>query len=199
MGFLKYVLIGLGVILLIVFGIVLFNRGGSENKVTPGKRTVKLSDFITKDNSSVEYNTAGAINALENHRAIQIIVTPTTRTINVYTGYNGQILNTQTYSNTQNAYSDFITALGRAGFTRERRLDANISSQSVCPTGSRTHYKLFEGSDEVMNLWTASCTSGSYAGNVSLTNSLFKSQIPDYSKITQGVNINTGTSSGGIF
>lgn len=199
MGILKYILISLGVLLLIIFGIVIFNRGGSENTVTPGKKTVKLSDFITKENSSVEYSASGAINALENHRTIQIIISPTTRTINVYKGYNGEVLKTQTYPNTQNAYSDFMTALGRAGFARERRTDLNQDPQSICPTGSRSFYKLFEGSEEAVNLWTASCTAGTYGGNISLTNTLFQTQIPDYSTITSGINIPVKTGSSGIF
>lgn len=198
MGFMKYILISLGVVLLIIFGIVIFNRGGNEAPRTSNKGVVKLTDVINNDNSSVEYNVAGEINAIENHRAIQIIISPTTRTINVYTGYEGQILNTQTYTNDKNAYSDFITALGRAGFTRERRIDANLNPQAICPTGSRTHYKIFNGSEELTNLWTASCTGGSYGGSVSLTNNLFKAQIPDYNKVTNGVSINTSTS-GGIF
>lgn len=201
MGFLKYILISLGVIILIIFGIVIFNRGGTENAPTPGnvKKSIKLSDFITKENSSVESNVSGAINALENHRAIQIIITPTTRTINVYSGYNGQVIKTKTYNNTQNAYGEFVTALGRAGFTRDRKIDANVNPEAICPTGSRTHYKLFEGTEEIVNLWTATCTAGTYGGNVSLTNTLFRAQIPDYSTITNGVNISTASTNTGIF
>lgn len=199
MGFLKYILISLGVILLIIFGIVIFNRDSTPRAPVPGKPLVKLSDFITKDNASVESNVSGAINALENHRTIQIIITPTTRTINVYSGYNGQVLKTKTYNNTQNAYGEFVTALGRAGFTRERKIESNVNPEAICPTGSRTHYKLYEGSEEAMNLWTATCTTGSYGGNVSLTNTLFKTQIPDYSTITSGVNISTASTNTGLF
>lgn len=198
MGFMKYILISLGVVLLIIFGIVIFNRGGTEKPRTSDKKSVTLAEVIKNDDSSVEYNVAGEINATENHRAIQIIISPTSRTVNVYTGYEGQILNTQTYTNNKNAYSDFITALGRAGFSKERRIDANINPQAICPTGSRTHYKIFDGSQEQMDRWTASCASGSYGGNVSLTNTLFTAQIPDYNTITKGVSINT-SSPGGIF
>lgn len=196
----KYILISLGVLLLIIFGIVVFNRGGSETATQPGKKAIKLSDFETNSNAAVEYTIEGAINSIENHRSIQMNIGPTGRTLTVYTGYQGQILKTQTLPNDNGSYGDFIAALARAGFVKERRIDSNISSQSVCPTGSRTHYKIIDGSEDVMNLWSASCTSGSYAGNVSLTTTLFRNQFPNYSEFTQGVSLGTtGGSSAGIF
>ncbi|MEO5627504.1 MAG: hypothetical protein ABIQ89_01290 [Candidatus Saccharimonadales bacterium] len=196
----KYFLISLGVLLLIIFGIVVFNRGGSKTVTTPSHKVVKLSDYKTNNNAAVDFTISGAINALENHRSIKITISPLTRNVTVFTGYEGQVLTSQTYPNDVNSYSDFLAAITRAGFTVERKIDSKISSQAICPTGSRSYYKLVDSTKDVIDLWTASCTKGSFGGNVALTNSLFQSQIPNYTKVTQGVSLSTsGGSSNGIF
>jgi len=197
----KYILISLGVLLLIIFGIVIFNQGGSPRVETPAKQAVKLTDFSTKDNASVEFTTEGAIIAPENHRTILINISPLTRTVTVFTGYEGQVFKTQTLPNDKNSYTEFLAALARAGFVKERKIDGSISSQAICPTGTRTHYKVIEGGNDVQNLWSASCTTGSFGGNTPLTGTLFRAQIPNYSSITQGVSFGASGSgsSSGIF
>ncbi len=194
----RYILITFGVVLLIIFGVVIFNRDSGQPNNPAGRRAIKLSDYVTNNNASVEYTVQGPIIALENHRSISIRISPTTRVIDVLTGYQGQVLRSQTYANDNNSYSDFLAALGRTGFTRERRLGGNINTQSICPTGNRSFYVINDNNKDVMNLWTASCTKGTYAGST-VTNNLFKAQIPDYTTITSGVNLGGSSSSNAIF
>jgi hypothetical protein len=193
----KYILITLGVVLLIIFGIVIINRGGGKTAVLTGKKVIKLTDYATNNNALMRYNIEGPINALENHRSMQVDVGPTSRSITIFTGYQGQVLTTQSYPNDGTAYSAFLAALNRAGFTRERRLDASTNSDSVCPTANRTHYIVSDNNKDAMNLWSASCTAGSFNGNTTLTQTLFKSQIPNYSAFVNSVSASSG--SAGIY
>jgi hypothetical protein len=191
----KYILITLGVVLLIIFGIVIFNSGGSKTVVSPGKKVIKLTDYTTNNNASVQYTVEGPINALENHRTLQINVSPTSRTINIFTGYQGESLVSQTYTNGTNSYQAFLAALNRASFTREHRLSQSVNPDSICPVGNRTHYVVIDNNKDVMNLWSASCATGTFGGNISLTGTLFKSQIPNYATVTNGVSVGSTSSS----
>lgn len=177
----KYFLVSLGVVLLIIFGIVIFNRGGTKTVNAPGKKPVTLMSYANNTNASVQYSVEGPINARENHRTTVITVAPNSRSIVIYTGYQSQVLSSQTYANDTNAYSAFLAALNRAGFTIERRVASGVNSASVCPTASRTHYVVVDGSKDVMNLWSATCTAGTFGGNATLTTTLFQTQIPNYS------------------
>lgn len=184
----KYFLISLGVILLIIFGIVIFNRSDTQTAKTLTQKTVLPTDYTTNQSANMQMTIEGPINANENHQAVQIIVGPKSRTINVFTGYEGQIAKTQTFPNNQQAYSQFLEALNRAHFTTERKIATNVNPEAICPLGSRNHYLIVDNNKDVTNLWMASCTAGTFGGNVQLTNNLFQSQIPNYSNFVAGVN-----------
>lgn len=187
----RYILISLGVVLLIIFGIVIFSNSGTKTVTAPGNKTVKLLDYTNNTNASVQYIVEGPINALENHRTIQINIGPNSRSVTVFTGYQGQALGGQTYPNDINAYQTFLTALNRANFTRERKLAKGLSADAVCPNGSRSHYVVAENSKDLMNLWSASCTRGTFDGNQPLTVGLFQAQIPNYNSVVSQANAGT--------
>jgi hypothetical protein len=87
-------------------------------------------------------------------------------------------------------------SLARAGYNKERRLAAN-NSDAICPLGSRTHYLVIDNGQEKQNPWSASCTNGTFAGNASLTASLYQAQFPDYDTMTSNVSMgSTGGSTG---
>ena len=178
--------------------VVLFTRPQSQ-KATKNNKVIKLSSYVKNNNAQVRYTTEGPINASEDHRSVQISVSPTSRTINIIAGYQGQVIASQTYPNDTKAYGDFLEALNKVKFTVERPVAVGISSQSICPLGNRTHFEIIENAKDVMNLWTASCTTGSFGGNASTTRSLFKLQIPDYVKLTNNVSVTGKVPSAGIF
>jgi len=186
----KYFFISLGVLLLIIFGIVIFNNGGSKTATTStAKKAIKLTDYASNNAASVQYIVEGPITALENHRIIQITVSPLSRSVNVFTGYQGQVLISQTFHNDSTAYGEFLAALNRAAFTKDRKVANSINPESICPTNNRTHYKIVDSSKDAMDLWSSSCAAGSFGGSVSLTGTLFRAQIPNYNRIVSGVNV----------
>ncbi len=189
----RYFLATLTIIVLLLVGIVVIVRSGSSNNtnVVPGSGSA-LTDYTENTNASVQYTIDGPINASENHRAIRITISPRSRQIDVFKGYQGEILDRKTYDNNTDAYGEFLEALNRAGFTKERRLREGITSESICPLANRSFYQIVENGSDVQNLWSAACTDGSFAGNIQLTVILFQAQIPDYDAITRNVSI-TGT------
>jgi hypothetical protein len=98
----------------------------------------------------------------------------------------------QDYGNNANAYDAFLSALDAAGFGRaDDRVNRNAIS---CATGRTYTMKIIETGKEAKGLTTSSCLSSAgdtFGGNVSLVNTLFQRQIPDYRTLTQNI--------GGVF
>lgn len=194
----RYLLATLGFVLLIVVVIVLLANAGSQNVTTNGGKVIKLSSYVTKPQAQVRYTIDGPINASEDHRSVQITISPNNRNLTVYQGYQGSAIVNQSYPNNQQSYSDFLAALTQVNFTAERGISSSVNSQSICPLGNRSRFEIIDGAKDIMNLWSASCRSGSFAGNITQTTSLFRTQIPDYSRLTSSVSV-TGSVSTSIF
>jgi hypothetical protein len=194
----RFILATLGFVFVVIMVVVLFAHGGSKTATTPGNKAIKLQTYANDSSVQVEYNIEGPINAPENHRTIQIIVSPNSRTLRVLKGYQGEVMTSQTYSNDTNSYSNFLRALNIEGFTHERSVPAGTNSQAICPLNNRTHYLIEQGSKNLMDLWSATCNSGSFAGNIALVRSLFTVQIPNYGSLTNGISV-AGAPTGGIF
>lgn len=176
------------VVVTIIALVLLMSRPNSNQQGKLGaKRTVVLTDYADTD-ASVSLTIDGAINALENHRSIRIMISRNSRSITVYRGYNGDVLDNKVYSNTQDAYNAFLHALAFGGFSKDQKGQFN-SSTGVCPLGLRYTYDLQDGSQELVNTWSTSCSSrqGTFAGNAQLTRQLFQAQIPNYNKLTGSV------------
>lgn len=191
----KYLVAIFGVFILVILGVVLLTRGNKGKTPKVGEKSVVLSDYKNNTESVVEYSIEGPINADENHRTIRIWVTPNNKTVEVLRGYRGDILKTQTFDNNPDAYGAFLDALNRANFTAKRNTTAK--PEGVCPTGNRSHFRLTDNGDDVIDSWTASCVNGTFGGSLALTTALFHSQIPDYSKTVSGVNVGASDAAGG--
>ena len=187
----RYFLGLLAVVAFIILVVVIVMHGGSKTttpKTANGAKTVVLTDYIAK-NSEVHLYMDGQINAIEDHRAIEIVVTPTTRTLTVYKGYDLSVLRRQTYTNDQPAYDNLLHALSLAGFVKEKTGVRQTDERGVCPSGDRFIYELREDGKDVTRLWTTTCGTGlgTYGGVNFRTRDLFQKQIPDYLKLTQGI------------
>lgn len=180
----------IAVIVILIVGIAyLFTREPAKEVSSPTKERVDLTQYISEP-STVSYLVEGQLNAEEEHRAIRISISRNIRSIDVLSGYNGIILRTNSFPNTQTAYEEFIFALENAGFTNEQK-SVYESEKGVCPLGKRYIYRLDGLGEEISRLWSTSCGSkqGSFGGNASLIRQLFQNQIPDYSQITRGIQL----------
>lgn len=180
----------LAVIIILIVGIVfLFTRDSGRDNNLPAEQRVDTTEYISEP-SVVTYITEGRLNAEEEHRSIRISISRNVRSLDVLGGYNGTILRTNSFPNTQSAYDEFMHALDKAGFTRKQKA-VYSSEKGVCPLGRRYIYRLDGLGEEVSRLWSTSCSNkeGSFAGNASLIRQLFENQIPEYYKLTSDVSL----------
>lgn len=177
LGFLVSVGLLIGVFLLILSG---FKSDGPKTKITP------LVEYASKSRE-MQYTMQGPVTADTVHQAIRITVGRDLTTINVIKGYNDEIINTQTYSNNQAAYAEFLRALDLAGYTKGTPNPKLKDDRGYCATGQRYTMSILDGSDTIQRLWSTSCGAGNFKGSNTQVKSLFQKQIPDYLVVSRNV------------
>jgi hypothetical protein len=176
-----------GLILILIFLIL---PGGSKSPTKAG--TSNLYDYA---NSSAVASMIidGPITSDQDHRAIKVSVSNSQIVYQVIQGYNGYVLQQQTFASNTAAYSNFLHAIYHSGFTEGNKGKVSAGSEvGYCPLGDRYILSLNEGDAQIERYWSTSCGSGApstFKGNLGLTLDLFKNQVPNYSEISQNVNI----------
>lgn len=191
MRILRYILGFLVIVLiLVVLGNLIF---GGKKSTKETKAVVTQTSFANsaESNSAVTFVTAGVINGVDMHRQIRIIVNNTTRVLDIIDGYSGKVLSTQSYPNTQEAYREFLSALYTSGYTKENPANTNPDVSGRCPLGTRFIYMSAGIPNVPDELWTTNCKTviGTFGGDSSSVNQLFRLQIPDYAGQTANVNL----------
>ncbi len=176
-------------ILLLILAVVLVIGGDNGDQNGNAPEDVTLSDYIDRSGSEVSYTVAGPIVAQENYREIRIIVTPSSRTVQIISGYDGTVTDGRDFGNTRNAYAEFLQALEQAGFAEVNDNPSADGPEGVCPTGRRHSFVLRAEDETVRDLWSVTCRGvrGSFAGQQGIIDRLFKAQIPDYNTIVRNV------------
>lgn len=189
-------IVGIGIIVLIVaFVILLLVTRDAPKKDTSKKTTTtqskKLVEYANSD-ARVSFATVGEVTGNEQHREIKITIDQYNRVLETYTGYQGQITSKNSFSNNSEAYRSFLAAIDKAGFAKKNPNPKTTDIAGLCPFGLRYLFGANGVESYPENLWTTSCSpqTGTFGGNLSTIRQLFQLQIPDYSKYTQGVNLN---------
>lgn len=175
------------VVILLVFG--LFRRTGQGNpNVVVTTDTVDLKDEALVGNSAAQYRLVGPVIAAENHNELQFTISKSSRTIDIYRGYNGEVIKSETFPNTPESYRAFLGALDAARYSA-KRTNAQSDARGICVTGNKAFYSLVTDGTKKVDTWTSSCSldQGSFGGNAPATSDLFRKQIPTYSTITNGI------------
>lgn len=174
----------------LIVGIVLMvRRDPSPDVPQTVSQRVDLTDYASTS-ATATYVIEGKLNSEEEHRAIRISVNRNSRTLDILSGYNQTVVQTQTLPNTQSAYEEFLYALENAGFSSSQ--EARYSSEKgVCPLGTRYLYEFSNEGDDLLSLWSTTCSKsdGPFAGNASLIRRLFQNQMPDYRTFTKDVRL----------
>jgi len=179
---LRYLIGFLGIIALIILVIILIVRAGSNSAVGPS--AIDLADYIT-NSSEVSLTIDGPVSANETHKSIHISVDERRATAELIQGYEGQVIDSKSYTTNPNLYANFLLSLKRAGFTLGNTDDSVKDERGYCPTGLRYIYQLKDNDKEVRRFWNTSCgKDGTYSGAGELTRSLFQNQIPDYGDLS---------------
>lgn len=178
-------LITIVVIVLIIVAIVSIGRaifgGGSETATveTDRGRTELLK---TDSNHSVSLTVRGPIVADENFKSYRILISPDSRSMDVYTGYLDENERSRSFDNNREAYEEFVYALDKADMMKGNEpVDENQDDlRGVCATGYVYEYAVHVNDDPVKHLWTSTCggSKGSLNASISQLNDLFFEQIP---------------------
>lgn len=179
------------VILLMITGIILIFGGGGPSPSSFVK--IKPLPDYSDTYAQVSMTTDGRINGEDVHRAIRVTVDQYQRRLDVLAGYSENIVQTQTFSNTEKAYDVFLRAIRDAGFMVKKKgiTGTAADERGKCPLGFRYIFELNDSGDRLSYLWSSSCGKklGTLGGSSSLLQSLFKAQITDYSKLTSSVRL----------
>lgn len=168
--------------IILVF-VLIFSLTGHQSDTTGSKPTEQLADYADST-KTVRLTIGGIIRADSTYHEYQITIGQNRSTMNVYSGFQGNVVATQSYDNNQSAYRNFLFALERAGFDKGNAKAKVGEVTGACPTGNRYLMEVWDGNDRLQQYWTSSCNGGNFKGNLSQVLTLFRWQIPDYSKLT---------------
>ncbi len=174
------------VFIILILGFLLF---GHHSTKSPSVAKF-LSDYA---NTGVEMQltTSGQINAQELHREIVITIGQNERRVDIVQGYQGNVIKSENFPNSEAAYSAFLSSIDLAGYTRTKA-SRFATEAGQCPLGQRYLYKILHDSDSksAQRSWSTSCGStGTFAGNAPLVRQLFQNQIGNYLNFTSNVSL----------
>lgn len=185
-----FILVLLGLVLLVI---LLFRSVFNTNNSTTNPRDIPALATYADTNAQASMVVDGPIVSAQEHTAVRITVDRTQSLIEVMRGYDGQVVAQQAFPGSEAAYLQFLSALDRLGFTKGNADPKLQDSAGSCPFGNTYTYRLTNGSDEIVNYWTTSCSGGggTYQGSRSETHQLFLRQIPpaDLTRLTRNVAI----------
>lgn len=180
-------MIVIGVIFfLIVAGLFYFIVGGgggnSDDGVSDAERN-RRSVTTIHSGRSVRMTVYGPVVANEDRQSYEITVSTSARRFAAFTGYTQTQISSLDFDNTYEGYQQFVFALERAGFDRERKVtEDKADDRGACSSGKKYVYELFENGDSIKRVWTTTCgnAKGTFGGTNSVTRDLFNRQIPEF-------------------
>lgn len=182
--------------LIIVLIVLLFtghsgNNGNDRQVQTTGQKPKTTSQLASYADTDVvaRLTIDGKINADSNHSAIRITVGREDVTYEQILGYQGAVVNRLDFANNQSAYSNFLYALGRAGFTRGDNNPRLANEKGFCPLSRRYIFELRDGDHDIQRYWATYCGGipKTYQGVLSLTINLFQLQVPKYQEMVSKI------------
>lgn len=179
-GFLA--MIGLGILLLVL----LFGGGSKPNK--PTKPVTILPDYANT-NAQVSVDIDGPIVAPSNHNSAIITVDQNDINFSLIQGYDGNVIASKDYNNSENSFRNFLYAIYYAGFSVS--VKSNYSSSiGICPMGDRYDFYLTENGNTLQHTWITNCGNDTktFGGNFGVTLQLFQKQVADYDTLTETAN-----------
>ncbi|HEV2403446.1 MAG TPA: hypothetical protein VGS08_04560 [Candidatus Saccharimonadales bacterium] len=175
------------IILLVVVTFVLVLHGFRGNKTTSN---IDLPSYATTS-TVMQFTVDGPITADQIHKGIRITVGQYANTIQVYQGYQNNVIQSKSYETNGAAYAAFLHALQLLNYTSGNKDPKVADPRGYCPQGERFTFQIIsdEGTN-VQNYWGTSCGGqGTFGGNLTAVQSLFEAQIPDYPTIAGSANL----------
>lgn len=187
-GYLRYFIGFLVVLGLIIVVIALLFRGGGGTK-TNAPTPKALSSYSTTD-AVARMTISGPVSSPQTHNQLQVTVGRDTTTYQQFLGYDGNVISSQSFPNTETSYNVFLHALAHAGYTLGVTDPKLSNSAGYCPLGRVYTFELVQDGKSLINFWDTSCGSTkTYGGNLNLTLALFQAQVPNYDTLTNNLNL----------
>ena len=186
MRYIVGVLIAIGLVILVIVVIIKLIFGGGGSPKTAQK---PLTDYANTG-VTVQMTIEGAVVADQNYREIVINVGQNQSYVDVFQGYQNNLLTNKTYNNNAVAYATFLRSLQFAGYTLGNPNPNLADERGRCALGNRYVFEILQGGQDLQRYWTSTCSGvKTFEGSFGLVRALFIRQIPDYGKAIQGVSL----------
>jgi hypothetical protein len=180
-------LVGIGIVVVFIILMVrLFTHSGG-GPITPTTNLGQYSDTAATATLLIDAPTK----IDQEHRQIRITVSATQNQIELIQGYQGTVVQQQTYANNSAAFGAFLQSLKLVNFTKGDNDSSKSDFRGYCPSGDRYVYTFNDGYKDLFSYWSTSCGQGTFAGNRAVVRQLFERQIPDadFSRFSRNVPI----------
>jgi hypothetical protein len=175
-------LAAIGLIVLVIFLVLRGFSGGSEQA-----KPKPMTDYANTD-TIVRMTVDGPIIAEQQHQAYRISIARSETRIETLQGYEYETIESKTYENNQESFTNFLRAIDLAGYARGVKADSQTQDErGVCATGNRFIFEIINGTREVQRYWSTSCgKQGTFKGDGARVKQLFDRQIPqpDFPRMT---------------
>lgn len=185
------ILVGLVGIGLIVLVIVLIVKAIAGSPSAPTSQ-IDITKYATTPNASVSLLIDSPTGIDQDHRQVRITASSTQNEIDILQGYQGTVMDRQTYPSNSAAFSAFLQTLKLMNFSKGSVSSANY--QGYCPSGERYLYTFNNGENNLFTYWSTSCGGqGTFQGDAPNVLQQFEQQIPqaDFSNLTNNIPINS--------
>ena len=186
----RYFLALIGVVFFVVIAVILIASSGKHNSQKP----INITSYNYTGTTMV-YTENGILNGEDIHRGIRISISNDSRVVDILSGYEPNVIKSETLPNTPASYGAFLQALEASGFAQSRSTSEPYK-YGVCPTGYLFNYQILAPNGSVSNLWGDECSTsdGTFAGNSQEVQTLFQNQISNYLQFIGNTNLDATTS-----
>lgn len=185
----RYIVAFAGFMILVIALLIIIFSGGGKKPTAPTAPVKTLPEYAST-NAATIMTIDGNVNGEDIHRAIRISIDRYQRKLDILSGYNYNVIQSNNFANNQAAYDVFLRSINGLGFTVKNPKYKIAEDRGKCPLGFRYIFELNDSGDEISRLWSSTCSGvGTLGGNSAQLQTLFKAQITGYSQLTNQVNL----------
>ncbi len=178
------IIVAIAIAGLVTLARTIFFTGDSS---TVSQADISKEALLTPDaDHSVTFSARGPIVASESFKSYKIKITSSSRTLTMYKGYTGQVVDKVSLDNNTDSYQQFVFALYKANLTKGNELTGDSNdTRGICATGSVYEFTVVAGANTAKQLWTSTCSGskGSLSASADQLINLFMAQIPNVKDI----------------
>ncbi|MGH7234079.1 MAG: hypothetical protein ACREF7_01365 [Candidatus Saccharimonadales bacterium] len=173
------------ILIIVLLFVILFRPSG-----TPTQQIRPMASYASNPTAQVAMLIDGPINAVSEHNQVQVIITNSDTTINIFTGYDDTLVSSHSFAMSVAAFHVFLRALETANFNSGTNNPELSQASGYCPTGDRYIFTFDVNNRQLERYWSTSCGGiHTYNGDTGLTLTLIESQVPGYLNFSSNLNL----------